>query len=63
VISSIGMVLFERVSIRKVFFYVALDIISSYIKKSSGRRLKTLQKIMKPRASAFWVLPGCVQRE
>jgi hypothetical protein len=63
VISLIGIVLFERVSIRKAFFYVALDTVSSYIKRSSRRRLKTLQKTVKPRASAFWVLPGYVQRE
>jgi hypothetical protein len=63
VISSIGIILFEKVSIREAFFYVALDIISSYIKRSSGRRLKTLQKTIKPRTSAFWVFLGCVQRE
>jgi hypothetical protein len=63
VISSIGMVLFEEVSIREAFFYVVLDVVSSYIKRSSRQRLKTLQKTVKPRTSAFWVLPGYVQRE
>jgi hypothetical protein len=63
VISSIGIVLFEGVLIREAFFYVVLDAVGSYIKRSSGRRLKTLQKIVKPRTSAFWVLPGCVQQE
>jgi hypothetical protein len=63
VIFLIGIVFFKRVSIYKVFFYVALDIVNSYIKRSSRRRLKTLQKTVKPGASAFWVLPGCVQRE
>jgi hypothetical protein len=63
VISSIGMVFFEGVSIYEAFFYVALDAVGSYIKRSSRRKLKTLQKMVKPRASAFWVLPGCVQRE
>jgi hypothetical protein len=63
VISSIRIVLFEGVSIREAFFYVALDAVGSYIKRSSGQKLKTLQKTIKPRTSAFWVLPGCVQRE
>jgi hypothetical protein len=63
VISLIRIVFFEGVSIHEVFFYVALDIISNYIKRSSGQRLKTLQKIVKPGTSAFWVLPGCVQQE
>jgi hypothetical protein len=63
VISLIRIVLFERVSIREAFFYVVLDTVSSYIKRSSRQRLKTLQKIIKPGASVFWVLPGCVQRE
>ena len=62
-ISSIKIVFFEGVSIRKAFFYVALDIVGSYIKRSSRRKLKTLQKTVKPGASAFWVLPGYVQRE
>jgi hypothetical protein len=35
VISSIRMVLFEGVSIREAFFYVALDTVGSYIKRSS----------------------------
>jgi hypothetical protein len=63
VISSIGIVLFEGVLIHEAFFYVALDTVSSYIKRSFRQKLKTLQKTIKPRASAFWVLPGCVQRE
>jgi hypothetical protein len=60
VISSIGIIFFEGVSIYKAFFYVALDVVGSYIKRSSRRRLKTLQKIIKPRTSIFWVLPGYV---
>jgi hypothetical protein len=63
VIFLIGIVLFEGVSIYKAFFYVALDAVSSYIKRSSRRKLKTLQKTIKPRTSAFWVLPEYVQRE
>jgi hypothetical protein len=63
VISSIRIVLFERVSIHEAFFYVVLDIVGSYIKRSSGRKLKILQKTVKPGASAFWVLPGYVQQE
>jgi hypothetical protein len=59
-ISLIGIVFFERVLIRKAFFYVALDAVSNYIKRSSRQRLKTLQKTIKPGASAFWVLPGYV---
>jgi hypothetical protein len=62
-ISSIGIILFEKVSIYKAFFYVVLDTVGSYIKRSSRRRLKTLQKTIKPGASAFWVLPGYVQQE
>jgi hypothetical protein len=63
VIFLIRIIFFERVSIYKVFFYVALDAINSYIKRSSRRKLKTLQKTIKPRASAFWVFPGYVQQE
>jgi hypothetical protein len=43
VISSIRIVLFEKVSIHKVFFYIVLDTVSSYITLGREVRIESIR--------------------